>query len=87
MPSASIDIKIITNSKRPEIVGWRNNRLVIKLKNKPIQGAANRELINLLSDHCDWPKNKIKIKFGLTNANKTVLFDGLMPQKLKSYFD
>ncbi len=67
-----INIKVITNAKRTEIVEESNNCLKIKLKSRPIKGKANEELIKLLAEKYNISKSKIEIIKGLTSKNKLV---------------
>lgn len=46
--------------------------LVIKLKSQPVEGKANAELIETLSDILDMPKSTIEIRSGSTSKTKTV---------------
>ena len=46
--------------------------LLIELKSKPIKGAANTELIKILSDHFKIPKTHIRIIRGANSRHKTI---------------
>ncbi len=45
---------------------------IIELKAKPIDGAANTELLETLADYFEVPKTHIKILRGATSSHKTV---------------
>ena len=68
-----IKIRVLPRSSKNEVVGeMADEVLKVKLTAPPIDGKANESLINLLSEHFDKPKNKIKIAAGTTSKNKTV---------------
>ncbi len=46
--------------------------LTIELKSKPIDNAANTELLETLSAHFKIPKTHIKILRGATSRHKTI---------------
>jgi len=69
----TISIKVLPRSSRNEVVGeMEDGTLKIKLTAPPVDGKANEALIELLADHFDIAKNKIKILKGLTSKNKII---------------
>ena len=57
---------------RDEIVGLYNNALKIRITAPPIDGQANRHLIDYLSKLFSVPKKNVKIVRGLNGRDKTV---------------
>ncbi len=49
-----------------------NGEFIVELKSKPIDGAANTELIEVLAKHLNVPKTHIKITKGANNRHKTI---------------
>lgn len=71
-----IKIKVIPRSSLNVVVGeMADGTLKVKLTAPPVDGKANKALIELLADFYDTPKNKIKIVSGLTSKNKLVEID------------
>jgi uncharacterized protein (TIGR00251 family) len=66
-----IKIKVKTNAKIEKIVE-NDDFLEISVKEPPIEGKANKRIIELLSKHFKIPKNKIEIKKGLKSKIKFV---------------
>ncbi|MDK2789502.1 MAG: uncharacterized protein PWP15_9 [Methanothermococcus sp.] len=67
-----IDIEITPNAKKNQIGGintWRK-RLEIRIKEQPIEGKANKEIIKFLKKTL---KKNIEIVAGSTSSQKTVL--------------
>lgn len=70
-----ISVKVKTNCTPPASgarVGKSGEVYDLYLKSSPIEGRANKEVIDLLSDYFDIPKSLIKISKGLKSKNKVV---------------
>jgi len=68
-----IQIRVIPRSSRNEVVGkMADGTLKIKLTAAPVDGAANKALIELLSTHFAVPKSMIRIARGETGRKKVV---------------
>jgi len=63
-------------SSKNEIVGLHDGKLKIKVTAPPVDGKANAELVDFLSDFFDLPKRNIEITKGDTGRNKTVIITG-----------
>ena len=68
-----LDIKVITNAPRSEIVGKSGGFLKVKLNAAPEKGKANKELIKVLSEAYNVPKSNISIKRGKNSQKKQVV--------------
>ncbi|MDD5731619.1 MAG: DUF167 domain-containing protein [Patescibacteria group bacterium] len=72
-----ISVHLTPNAKKSEILGEQDDLfggkvLRVKVAAPPIEGKANKELINILSEHFDVPKSKISILSGEKSRNKIV---------------
>jgi len=66
-------VHVIPGSKLNQIVGYMDDgSLKIKLKAKPIEGKANKELVRFLSEILDIKTSEIEIDMGFTSKNKVV---------------
>ncbi len=85
-----IRVHVIPNSKKFEIVGWDHWRdsLVIRVKNKPEGGKANKELVNQLKSMFGV---NVKIVSGDKSRDKEIMFEcdeghfNSVLDRLKSY--
>ena len=75
-------IKISPNSKKNEITN-EGDFTKIKITAQPIDGKANKALIEFLSKNFKIPKTSIKILKGETSKEKTVLFETKDEEKLQ----
>ncbi len=83
----TLKLHIVPRSSRTEICGEHGDALKIKLQAPPVEGKANKALIEFLSDTLDIPRSNISILSGDTGRNKRVLIRGIplhtMVEKLK----
>ncbi len=76
-----INIKISPNAKRNEII-VSETETKIKITAQPIDGKANKSLIEYLSKEFKIPKTYIEIIKGETSKEKTILFRTTDEEKL-----
>ncbi len=67
-----VKIKLTPNSKVEKIERVSSNELNIKIREKPIEGKANKALIKLLADYFHTSKSRIRIVRGLKSRKKIV---------------
>ena len=68
----SIHVKVKPGSFKDEISIDENNQWIIKIREKPIDGAANEYLIKFLSKELKVKKSDIVIEKGLTSQFKRI---------------
>ena len=68
-----VNIKIVPNSSKNEIV-IEEEFIKVKITAQPIEGKANKALIEFLSKKFKIPKTSIELVKGETNKEKTLLF-------------
>ena len=67
-----IRVKVLPKSSRSEIAGEIEGRLKLKLNSPPVEGAANKELIKLLSKKLRIAKSSLSIINGERSRLKTI---------------
>lgn len=67
------NIKIVPNSSKNDII-LEDEFVKVKITAQPIEGKANKALIEFLSKRFKIPKTSIEIVKGETNKEKTLLF-------------
>lgn len=78
------DVRVIPRASKSEVVGEFAGALKIRISSPPVDGAANAELIKLLSKKFGISKNDIEIVSGKTSKLKKVKIYDL---KLSSFFE
>ena len=71
-----LKIYLQPGAKKSEIVGKHSDAIKIKVQARPIDGEANKALIDFLSEMLSIPKAFISIKSGQKSRFKTVCIEG-----------
>ena len=66
-----IKVKVIPNSKTEEVVR-EGDGFLVRVKEPPKEGKANRAVIKLLADHFKVSKGSVVILSGFKNRNKVI---------------
>ena len=81
-----INLKISPNASKNEIIK-NGDEIKIKLTAQPIEGKANKALIEFLSKELKIPKPSIIILKGETSKDKPVLFKTTDKEKIYGLFN
>ena len=69
--SMKIQVKVTPNSKVEEI-SQEEDKFLIRVKEPPKEGKANRAVIRLLAGYFKVPQHSIRVVSGLGNKNKVI---------------
>lgn len=69
----AVNLKISPNASKNEIIK-NGDEIKIKLTAQPVEGKANKALVEFLSKELKIPKTSIIILKGETSKDKTILF-------------
>ena len=75
--TAFIDVRVVPRAGRSGVAGIVDGVVRVTLAAAPVDGAANTELIAVLSRAMGLPKGRIEIVSGLTSRSKRVRIAGL----------
>ncbi|HWK74177.1 MAG TPA: DUF167 family protein [Povalibacter sp.] len=73
--SLTLDLQIQPGAARDELVGLHGERLKIRISAPPVDGRANRHLIDYLAEIFGVPRARITLLRGETGRAKTVRID------------
>jgi len=81
----TLQIKVKPNARASILVAPASgNMWSARLKSPPVDGKANQELIQLVAEYFDCPKNRVTIKSGAGGRLKQVTVDMHAPGPLRS---
>lgn len=80
--AVSFYVRVQTRASSNCIAGQEGRAIKVKLTAPPVEGEANRALVELLSDSLDIKRSDIRIINGLRSRNKTVKINGLSRKEL-----
>ncbi len=73
----SIQVKAQPRSSKAGIDGLLGDALKVKIRCAPVDGKANKELIETLAEAFDLPKSAVQFKAGETSKTKRILLKGM----------
>ena len=81
----TIMVRVIPRASKSEVVGIVDGNLKVRIAAPPVDGAANAELIKLLSRHFNVAKRDIAIISGDTSRIKKVRVGGLDDRQIDAF--
>lgn len=79
-----LNLKIIPNASKNEIA-ISDDIVKVKIIAQPIDGKANKALVEFLAKELKVPKTSISIVKGISSKEKTLLFKSLTDEKVKFF--
>ncbi len=70
--SIIFNVRVIPRSSKSEIIGEHDGDLKVKLLSSPVEGKANKELIEILSKELKVSKSEVEIISGETSKSKRI---------------
>lgn len=80
----TLELRVQPGAARDEIVGAHGDRLKVRITAPPVDGRANRHLIDYLAAVFGVPRSRVTLLRGETGRAKTVQIDS--PARLPSEF-
>jgi len=77
-----LSIRVSPNAGRSEIAGLRDGVLQIKVAAPPVEGKANKELIDFLSKALEVRKSSKSIVKGQTGRNKVIAVEEMSRERV-----
>ena len=68
----TISVKVIPKSSISKVEKLSEKEYKVKLNSPPVDGKANKELIELLSGYFSVPKSNVIIQSGINTKNKLI---------------
>ena len=75
------NVRVVPRASKSEIVGAHDGALKIRIASPPVDGAANAELIKVLSKTFDVSKSEVEILSGQTSKTKQIKIVSLTAEK------
>ncbi len=80
---AAISVKVIPRARQSALAGVMDDgTLKVRVAAPPVDGAANKALVEFLAETLDLPKNQIDIVAGHTSERKLVSLVGISPEEV-----
>jgi uncharacterized protein (TIGR00251 family) len=83
MTACTLELKIIPNAPRNEVVGWLGSALKVKVHAPALEGRANDELLDFLAAKLGVHRRDLTLLRGDKSRQKVVQIAGLDAAELK----
>jgi uncharacterized protein (TIGR00251 family) len=72
-----LNVRAKPRSSRAGLDGLFGDALSVRIRCAPVDGKANKELVETLADEFGLPKSRVEFKSGETSKSKRILLKGL----------
>ena len=72
-----VNVRAQPRSSRAGVEGVVADALKVRLRSAPVDGKANKELVETVADAFDMPKSRVKFKSGETSKTKRIILCGV----------
>ncbi|MGN0834128.1 MAG: DUF167 domain-containing protein [Kiritimatiellia bacterium] len=79
-----LNVRAQPRSSRSGIDGLWGEAVKVRIRCAPVDGKANRELVETLADAFDLPKSAVVFRSGETSKTKRILLRGVTPARLEA---
>ena len=79
-----LNVRAQPRSSRSGIDGLIGDAAKVRIRCAPVDGKANKELVETLAEAFDLPKSAVQFKSGETSKTKRILLRGLTAAAVKS---
>ena len=79
-----LNVRAQPRSSRSGIDGILGDAVKVRIRCAPVDGKANKELIETLAEAFDLPKGAVVFKGGETSKTKRILLRGVMSERVRA---
>ncbi len=79
-----LNVRAQPRSSRSGVDGVVGDALKVRIRSAPVDGKANKEMVETLADAFSLPKNRVNFVGGETSKNKRILLAGLGAAELRA---
>jgi len=81
-----LNVRAQPRSSRPGVELAEGDVVKVRVKSAPVDGKANKEVIEVLADEFSIPKSRVVFKSGETSKTKRILLKGVSVEDLRKHF-
>lgn len=84
MSRTDLKVRLQPRAKSDEVVGERDERVLVRVSAPPVDGRANAALCAFLAKRAGVPKSSVEVVRGHTSRDKVVRVEGVEPAALRA---
>ena len=78
-----LNVRAQPRSSKAGLDGLLGDALKVRIRAAPVDGKANKELVETLADAFDLPKSRVLFKGGETSKTKRILLSGVSADEVR----
>lgn len=79
-----VNVRAQPRSSRAGVEGVVADALKVRLRSAPVDGKANKELVETVAEAFDLPKSRVKFKSGETSKTKRIILCGVSADEFET---
>ena len=79
-----INVKAQPRSSKSGIDGLAGDAVKVRIRSAPVDGKANKELVETIADAFGLPKSRVEFRSGETSKQKRILLRGISAANVES---
>ena len=79
-----LNVRAQPRSSRNGLDGVLGDAVKVRIRSAPVDGKANKELVETLADAFGLPKSRVIFKGGETSKTKRILLQGLTAEQVRA---
>lgn len=76
-PDTTVALRVVPRAPRTELAGRHGDRLKLKVKAPPVEGAANAAVLRFVAERCGVRAGDVELLHGVRSRDKVVLIRGV----------
>ena len=81
-----LNVKAQPRSSKAGVDGLLGDAVKVRIRCAPVDGKANKEVVEVLADEFSIPKSRVVFKSGETSKTKRILLKGVSAEDLRKHF-
>ena len=84
---AIVNVKAVPRSSKAGLDGVLGDAVKVRVRSAPVDGKANKELVEVLADAFSLPKASVTFKSGETSKTKRLLLRGVAAETVRKVIE
>jgi len=79
-----LPVRVTPRAQSSEVSGWENGTLIVRLKAPPVEGKANKVLVELFASLLGIRKSQVVLRSGEKSRHKILLIQGVRASQIQA---
>jgi uncharacterized protein (TIGR00251 family) len=79
-----LDVRVIPRARKTEVVGVRDDAILVRLAAPPVEGAANEALVECVADWLGVSRRAVRVLSGERSRRKRLAIAGVTADQIRA---